>query len=95
MMRYTWDEKKAAQNLRLHRIAFEDAVKIFQGPILEQLDERFDYPERRWYAIGLADARPVTVIYTDLDEQTRRIISAWKAEKHEQKAYFDHLAAQD
>jgi hypothetical protein len=34
-------------------------------------------------------------VATDLDDQTRRIISAWKAEKHEQKAYFDHLEAED
>ena len=95
ILRYTWDENKAAQNLRVHKVAFEDAVKIFEGPTLEQLDERFDYTEERWYVIGLVDGRPVTVIYTDLDEQTRRIISAWKAEKHEQKAYFDHLETQD
>jgi uncharacterized DUF497 family protein len=94
-MRYTWDEDKAARNLRIHKIAFEDAFKIFGGPTLERLDDRFDYPEERWYAIGLAEGRPVTVIYTDLDDQTRRIISAWKAEKHEQEAYFNHLKAQD
>ena len=62
MLRYTWDENKAAQNLRVHKVAFEDAVKIFEGPTLEQLDERFDYTEERWYAIGLVDGRPVTVI---------------------------------
>ncbi len=70
-------------------------MKIFEGPTLERIDDRFDYPEKRWYAIGLAVGRPVTVIYTDPDEHTRRVISAWKAEKHEQKAYFNHLEAQD
>jgi uncharacterized DUF497 family protein len=45
--------------------------------------------------IGLADGRPVTVIYTDVDDDTRRIISAWKAEKHEQKEYFDQLQKED
>ncbi len=94
-MRYTWDVDKASQNLRAHKVTFEDAVKIFDGPTLERLDDRFDYPDERWYAIGLAEGRPVTVIYTDLDEETRRIISAWKAEKHEQKAYFNHLEGQD
>jgi uncharacterized DUF497 family protein len=95
ILRYTWDENKAAQNLRLHGITFEDAIKIFDGPTLEQLDERFDYPEDRWYAIGLVDGRPVTVIFTDVDDQTRRIISAWKAEKHEQKAFFERLDPED
>jgi uncharacterized protein len=94
-VRYTRDIDKAERNLRIHEIAFEDAVKIFEGPTLERLDDRVDYPEIRWYAIGLADGRPVTVIYTDVDDETRRIISAWKAEKHEQKAYFEKLEAKD
>ena len=93
--RYTWNADKAARNVRLHEIAFEDATRIFDGPTLERLDDRFDYPEKRWYAIGLVEGRPITVIYTDVDERTRRVISAWKAEKHEQKAYFDHLEAED
>lgn len=94
-MQYTWDENKAAQNLRIHKIAFEDAIKIFEGPTRERLDDRFDYSEERWYAIGLAQGRPVTVIYTDVDEETRRIISAWKAERYEQKAYSDYIQGQD
>lgn len=72
-------------NLRGHKIAFVDAIRIFDGPTLERLDDRFDYPEERWYAIGLVEGRPVTVIYTDLDEKTRRIISAWKAESMSKK----------
>ena len=94
-MQYTWDVNKAAQNLRTHEVAFEDAIKIFDGPTLERLDDRFDYPEERWYAIGLAEGRLVTVIYTDVNDETRRFISSWKAEKHEQKAYINHLEGQD
>jgi uncharacterized DUF497 family protein len=94
-MYYTWDDDKGTRNVWLHGIAFEDAVKIFDGPTLERLDDRFDYPEPRWYAIGLAEGCPITVIHTDVDDETRRIISAWKAEKHEEKAYFDHLEGED
>jgi uncharacterized DUF497 family protein len=94
-MQYSWDDDKGRRNVRVHGIAFEDAVKIFDGPTLERLDDRFDYPETRCYAIGLAEGCPITVIYTDVDDETRRIISAWKAEKHEEKAYFDHLERED
>jgi uncharacterized DUF497 family protein len=94
-MRYTWDEDKAARNLRVHGISFENAARIFEGPTLERLDDRFEYLETRWYAIGLVEGRPVTVIFTDVDNETRRIISAWKAEKYEEKAYFDHLETED
>jgi uncharacterized DUF497 family protein len=87
-MRYTWTESKNRRNLKLHGIAFEDAVSIFDGPTLEQVDNRFDYGERRVYAIGVVNGLEITVIYTDREEEERRIISAWRSEPHERRAYW-------
>lgn len=95
MMRFVWDDRKAERNLRVHRIAFADAARIFEGPTLERLDDRFPYGEERWYAIGEVNGIVITVIYVDIDDETRRILSAWKAEKHEQKAYARYLAGRD
>jgi uncharacterized DUF497 family protein len=61
-------EKKSRRNLALHGIAFEDAVRIFEGPTVERLDERFDYDERRVYAIGVVNGLEITVGYTDRRE---------------------------
>jgi uncharacterized DUF497 family protein len=61
-MRYSWDEEKASRNLALHGIAFEDAVRIFEGSTVERVDERFDYDERRVYAIGVVNGLEITVI---------------------------------
>jgi len=30
-MRYTWTDEKYRDNLRRHHIAFEDAIRIFEG----------------------------------------------------------------
>jgi len=87
-MRYTWDEKKKRRNLRLHGISFEDAARIFEGLTLERVDDRFDYGERRVYAIGIVNALEITVIYTDSAEDERRIISAWRSEPHERRIYW-------
>ena len=87
-MRYTWTESKDRRNGKLHGIAFEDAVRIFDGPTLEQVDHRFDYGERRVYAIGVVNGLEITVIYTDRGEDERRIISAWRSEPHERRAYW-------
>jgi uncharacterized protein len=38
---------KYRRNLKEHGIAFEDAVRIFDGPTVEQEDNRFDYGEIR------------------------------------------------
>ena len=49
-MRYTWTDEKYRENLRQHRIAFEDAVQIFERATVERVDDRFDYGEIRVYA---------------------------------------------
>ena len=91
-MDYVWDRRKGRSNLTRHGIAFEDAIRIFDGPTLEKVDDRFDYREIRVYAIGVANGLEVTVIYTDVSESERRIISAWRAERHERTAYWQSLS---
>lgn len=93
-MRYTWDEKKNRRNVVLRRISFADAVRIFDGPTVERIDDRFDYGEKRIYAIGLANGREITVIYADRKNNERRIISAWRSEPHERRHYWQNLEAQ-
>jgi uncharacterized DUF497 family protein len=68
----SWDEEKNCRNLELHGIAFEDAARIFEGPTVERVDDRFDYGERRVYAIGLVNGLEITVIYTDRKHDERR-----------------------
>jgi uncharacterized protein len=62
------------RNVRRHGIAFQDAARIFDGPTVEQIDDRFDYGEERTYAIGLVNGIEITVIYTDRDRDERHII---------------------
>lgn len=90
-MQYSWDEKKNRRNLELHGIAFEDAVPIFDGPTVERVDNRFDYGEERVYAVGLVHGLEITVIYTDRKHDDRRIISAWRAEPHERRYYWQNI----
>jgi hypothetical protein len=61
-MSYSWDPKKNRRNLADHGIAFEDAARIFQGPTLERVDDRFEYGEVRVYAIGIVNGIEITVI---------------------------------
>jgi len=91
-MRYSWDEDKNRSNIERHGIAFEDAKRIFDGSTLERVDDRFDYGETRVYAIGLVNGLEITVIYTDRVNDERRIISAWRAEPHERRAYWKSIA---
>lgn len=75
-MRYTWNQEKNRNNIKRHKIAFEDAKRVFEGATVERVDDRFDYGETRVYAIGLVEGLEITVIYTDRNNDERRIISA-------------------
>jgi len=90
-MRYTWNPEKNRSNVKRHKIAFEDAKRIFDGPTVERVDDRFEYGEIRVYAIGLVNGLEVTVIYTDRGDEERHIISAWRAEPHERRTYWKNI----
>jgi uncharacterized protein len=90
-MRYSWDREKNRRNIVRHRIAFEDAVRIFDGATVEKVDDRFDYGENRVYAVGLVNGLEITVVYTDENDEERRIISAWRSEPHERRSYWQNI----
>jgi hypothetical protein len=93
-MRFTWSSTKNRINVKRHGIAFEDAAQIFNGPTLERVDDRFDYGETRIYAIGVLSGLEITVIYTDRGDEERRLISAWRSEPHERRAYWQEIENQ-
>ena len=90
-MNYVWDRRKSRGNLAHHGLTFEDAIGIFDGSTLEKVDDRFDYGEIRVYAIGGVNGIEITLIYPEVSETERRIISAWRAERHERTAYWQSL----
>ena len=90
-MVYIWDEAKNRRNIKDHGIAFDDAKRIFESPTVERVDDRFEYGEVRVYAIGLVNGLEITVIYSDCDDDERRIISAWRSEPHERRADWQRV----
>jgi len=88
---FEWDPAKNAANISKHLLDFSDAVRIFEGPVLERIDDRRDYGEDRYTAIGETAGREIFVVYT-LRAGNRRIISARKANRHERKAYREARA---
>jgi uncharacterized DUF497 family protein len=90
-VRFTWDPDKNLTNIRRHGIAFQDAARIFDGPTVERVDDRFEYDEVRIYAIGLVNGIEISVVYTDRASDERQLISAWRAEPHERRYFWQHL----
>ena len=90
-MDFEWDDRKNETNLDKHGFDFTDAYRVFDIPMVVDLDDREDYGEDRWIGTGMLDGRVVVVVYTEPDESTIRIISFRKALTHERKRYEQYL----
>ncbi|WP_370655502.1 BrnT family toxin [Candidatus Binatus sp.] len=93
-MPFEWDEAKDRTNLAKHGIDFDEAIHIFDGPVLEIVDARRDYGETRILAIGLASGREISLVYT-WRGPNRRIITARRAHAIERRAYRQAFATAD
>lgn len=89
-MKFEWNENKRQTNITKHGIDFMDAQKIFDYDTVTIEDNRFNYGEQRFIAIGLLNSKMIVVVYTER-ENIIRIISARKATKNEQRIYLDEI----
>lgn len=87
-MGFQWDADKDAANQAKHLVSFRQAAEIFRGFRLTREDTRHAYGERRFIALGLYDGAVLCVVYT-LRNDDIRIISAWKAGRHDREAYIE------
>ena len=89
---FEWDETKAAENYKNHRVAFDQAARAFADPFaVERVDDREDYAEDRFNILGMVDGRLLFVAFT-LRGDKLRIISARGAEPHEKRKYHEDNA---
>jgi uncharacterized protein len=87
-MDFEWDEEKAAANLRKHGISFDAAKFVFRDlNMKDRLDDVVGFGEERSVATGMVHGELFVVVYT-MRGGSCRIISARKANRHEQQDYF-------
>ena len=85
-MRFVWDARKAAANLRRHGVSFEEASSAFEDEIGAY------YPDTlhadRFILIGYSRRqRLLYVVHAEVEMEAIRIISARKATRHEKARY--------
>ena len=90
-MEISFDPAKRAATLTERGLDFAEAGRVFDGPVFEFEDVRFDYPERRFSTIGLLGERMVVVIWCETGTG-RRIVSMRKANDREQSRFRSRLA---
>ncbi len=85
--RFEWDDEKARKNLANHKVSFDSATAVFHDPnAIVEIDN--EPSEERWRTIGLDANRVLVVIWTERKSNVTRIISARKANRHEQDRYY-------
>lgn len=90
---FSWDEGKAAVNLRKHGVSFEEAATVFyDDDAIEFFDTAHSKKEDRFVLLGRSRNLRILVIchcHRDVADgrETIRIISARKADAQERKHY--------
>jgi len=86
-MQYEWDPKKSKGNEKKHGCAFDLVESFDWAEAVEVLDDRFDYGEERWFALGPIGGKLYALAFSPRGEDTVRVISLRLATKNEKKAY--------
>lgn len=86
-MRFEWDPRKAAANLRTHRVRFAEAVTVLEDDFALTREDP-DGGEDRFATLGLSSlGNLLVVVYTYREPDIIRVISAWKANKRQRAIY--------
>ena len=85
-MEIDFDPNKDQINQQKHGVSLAEAENIDWDTAIEKVDDRRDYQEERYRALGFISNRLYCVVYVDREER-RRIISLRKANNREYKEY--------
>jgi len=91
-MQFEWDEGKNLANIRKHKIDFADVPEMFEGQMLIELDDRFDYGEDRWMGIGFLGNGVAVVVWVERQNDLIRLISARRANRYERQRFQQYLS---
>ena len=87
---FEWDPAKNASNRRKHGISFDEAIEIFDGPVLARADDEID-GEARERSYGLIRGVVVVCVVHTERGAVKRVISARKATRKEREEFHAHL----
>jgi hypothetical protein len=87
-LRFEWDPRKAAANVRKHGVTFEEATDVWSDAFaLDTPDIDHSVNDERYVAVGLSQRSRVPVVwYADRGDRIR-LISARFANRSERRRY--------
>ena len=90
-LKFEWDKKKDTANAKKHGVTFEEAQTVFfDEHAIQFLDPEHSEEEDRFILLGTSfKSKTLVVCHCFREQETKvRIISARKANKDEQQAYW-------
>ena len=87
-MEISFDPARQKRNLAKHGLDLADAGEVLEGRCLERFDDRRDYGEDRWLAIGMLRGKVVACAWAESGDDEVRVISLRKADKDEEEEWF-------
>jgi uncharacterized DUF497 family protein len=85
-MEYEWDAAKAGANRRKHDVSFSAVLDFDWSTSLVVADDRADYGEPRWLALGMIGERLHSLAFTIRSDRIR-VISLRTASRKERALY--------
>lgn len=87
-MKFDWDRRKAASNLRKHGVSFEEAATALRDTLaVTGHDPDHSINEDRFITFGVSSRSRVLAVAHTQREDVIRIISARLASRNERKIY--------
>jgi len=90
-MRYEWDPTKVEANLSTHGVKFAEAVTVLQDELALTREDPDSVGEQRFVTLGMSSSGSLlVVVYSYREAGVIRLISAWKANKHQRLRYEEN-----
>ena len=87
-MRFEWNARRAAANLRKHGVSFDEAASVFFDPLSATGgDPDHSLDERRFVTFGMSSSGHLHVVAHAQNDDVIRIITARHATRAERKLY--------
>lgn len=87
-LRFEWHPEKAANNLRKHKVSFEEAATVFDDPLGATVaDPDHSTEEDRYVIVGRSNRRRLLIVAYAEREHNIRVISARALTNHERQQY--------
>jgi uncharacterized protein len=88
LVRFEWNVRKSAANLRKHRVSFAEASSVFFDPLSATGDDPdHSLDERRFVTFGMSSSGRLLVVSRAEDHDVIRIITAGQATRGERRLY--------